>query len=94
MGKWLGSLYEIPVSHSLSRRGILPTLYKTKGHTCRCSRPKSPDRLDIEYQPARVRAAFYAGTVYHSNVSAESMAGMCENTIMSEEFHCVVLMIG
>ena len=32
--------------------------------------------------------------VYYSKVSASSIAGMCENAIMSSEFHLSVLMMG
>ena len=71
-----------------------PTISKTEGHTCRCSRLKIPVWLAMEYQPARARASSYAGTEYYLNISSEYMAGICDIANMSAESHWVLLIIG
>ena len=73
-----------PVSHPASRTSICPTLSKTVGR-CRCSRPDPRVQFGWQWgtnQP-RIWASSYSGTEHYSNVSAESMAGICENAIMS-----------
>ena len=85
----LGSLYEIPAFHPSGRTGIHPSLSKTEGHTCHCSRLKSPYWLAMKYQPAQVRTSSSAGTVYILYKSTVCFNGLLRWSIIWD-LYCII----
>ena len=75
-----------------ARQAFTPFRTKTEGHTC--SALGSSTQGEWQWSTTQPRPEPVQLVSSYSNVSASSMAGMCENAIMSAESHLSVLMMG